>query len=596
MSEVVGKSEGKGKTAIRQKKKSQIESDQEQDCFSSIFCSAQKNDPPADPEILEHLDKSDKNLNVEIKTASAHYPPGSSDNVKEINEKAKRSGIMYVDQEFPPTQDSLFKIDKLAALKGESTSPTDDGNLPLIEWRRPQDFLNGTAANIFDGKIEFNDISQGQLGDCWLLCSIAALSEFEYLVKQLFVEDECNVENGTFVVKLCKDGFWQTIVLDSFVPCIPKGGPIYSKANGPELWVILLEKAFAKYNGSYAAIRSGFPYEALYDLTGAPCKEILIEDENTQAAIEDGSLWRKLVKYDSYSYVMTLATPGEDNMTEGGERNGGGLVPGHAYTLIGVHEQNDIKLCKIRNPWGSFEWNGDWCDSDSKWTEELKKEFGHSTGDDGIFFMSFEDVVREFVGINICLIRHKSQTKVAPWKEERKKFEYKFKSDGICILYFKLLPNILIFVCIYMYKTLDGHGVESVPLFRLVVSEPNAELFAIVHQPDKRRIGTPVYFDIGVTILKEVGTKKYEVMASSGNAVDRQHQLECNPGTLGAGTYIVVPTSTGCIVENERQKAKKVGKNITQDDLNRQAVLSFHCEYTKHPTNIISFYIHNKYT
>lgn len=46
------------------------------------------------------------------------------------------------------------------------------------------------------------------------------------------------------------------------------GGPIYSKANGNELWVMLIEKAFAKYCGSYAAICAGKPFEALIDITG----------------------------------------------------------------------------------------------------------------------------------------------------------------------------------------------------------------------------------------------------------------------------------------------------------------------------------------
>jgi Calpain family cysteine protease len=46
----------------------------------------------------------------------------------------------------------------------------------------------------------------------------------------------------------------------------------------------------------------------------------------------------------------------------------------HAYTLIEatqveVDDGSTEKLLKIRNPWGQFEWSGDWSDNSSKWTE-----------------------------------------------------------------------------------------------------------------------------------------------------------------------------------------------------------------------------------
>ena len=53
-----------------------------------------------------------------------------------------------------------------------------------------------------------------------------------------------------------------------FFPCGALSGPIYAKASQNELWVMLLEKAFAKYNGSYASLAAGKPFEALIDLTG----------------------------------------------------------------------------------------------------------------------------------------------------------------------------------------------------------------------------------------------------------------------------------------------------------------------------------------
>ena len=48
----------------------------------------------------------------------------------------------------------------------------------------------------------------------------------------------------------------------------------FSKTDQNELWVILLEKAYAKAYGSYWEIIGGDPVHALRDLTGAPYDRI----------------------------------------------------------------------------------------------------------------------------------------------------------------------------------------------------------------------------------------------------------------------------------------------------------------------------------
>jgi calpain-15 len=54
------------------------------------------------------------------------------------------------------------------------------------------------------------------------------------------------------------------------IPFYRKGGPIFSKSDGHELWTLFLEKAYSKIYGTYDKIESGLAGHALRDLTGAP--------------------------------------------------------------------------------------------------------------------------------------------------------------------------------------------------------------------------------------------------------------------------------------------------------------------------------------
>ena len=105
---------------------------------------------------------------------------------------------------------------------------------------------------------------------------------------------------------------------------------------------------------------------------------------------------------------MCAATPGHD--TGKGKKEKSGLVPGHAYTLIGGKEikykGKNLRLIQMRNPWRYGEWKGRFGDKsdemkDPKFLKLL--DYKPKVGD-GIFWMSYEDMRKFFVQIDICKI------------------------------------------------------------------------------------------------------------------------------------------------------------------------------------------------
>jgi hypothetical protein len=58
--------------------------------------------------------------------------------------------------------------------------------------------------------------------------------------------------------------------VDDYFPCFVNGGPIFSSSQDNELWILILEKAYAKLHGSYLALRGGYAIDGMVDLTGCP--------------------------------------------------------------------------------------------------------------------------------------------------------------------------------------------------------------------------------------------------------------------------------------------------------------------------------------
>ena len=82
------------------------------------------------------------------------------------------------------------------------------------------------------------------------------------------------------MVRFCKNGEWVNVIVDDFIPCLESDRmPVFSRTTDNSLWVMIIEKAYAKLHGSYLALRGGFCHEALSDLTGCPTMHYDLQSE-----------------------------------------------------------------------------------------------------------------------------------------------------------------------------------------------------------------------------------------------------------------------------------------------------------------------------
>uniref|UniRef100_A0A7S2DAF3 Calpain catalytic domain-containing protein n=1 Tax=Octactis speculum TaxID=3111310 RepID=A0A7S2DAF3_9STRA len=335
------------------------------------------------------------------------------------------SDCVHQDKEFPPNEKSLGPY---------------EADVGEVVWRRGSEFHDEKNESghpfLFKDGIEPADIAQGALGDCWLLSAFACLAEHPGAIEAVFKNLEYT-RTGKY-----KFRFWDaiakkivTIVIDDNIPCRKSTNrPCFSSPHGDELWVLLLEKAFAKFVGSYAGLEGGHIAWALEAMTGDKVYKYAVEADGMWNRLElkhdptpdnkrKCSMWTTPGKFDKehmYNLLKRLNDMGcvlgcgskgkDETLTEGRDDKKAGIVPGHAYTIVHVYESFGFKLLKIRNPWGTFEWDGDWSDKSDMWSKHngVKQSVsafggGNKDVDDGSFWMSWDDFVKYFDVIDVCV-------------------------------------------------------------------------------------------------------------------------------------------------------------------------------------------------
>ncbi|MCJ1475696.1 calpain 2, (m II) large subunit [Lambiella insularis] len=339
-------------------------------------------------------------------------------------------------------QDTTVTFD--VTQRGTSTGgPISWGNVqPILEEQSPPPDHTPACAkrvgDIFDEPTFYmgtgphvKDIRQGAEGDCWFISSLGSLcvdTESRHLIERICPVKARNEKVGVYGFVFFRDGEWISEIIDDklylsapdYDDCDDARRAVWDKshsrldpevsreeyrktfqsnsdalyfgscAHPNETWVPLLEKAFAKAHGDFKAVDGGWPGEGVEDLTGGV--STLIE---TPDILDKDKLWNEGLLRVNKEFLFGASTRGYLH-ADPNEKGRQGIEDNHAYSVLRAVNFGKHRLVLVKNPWGESEWNGPWSDGSSEWTSDALQELGHTFGNDGIFWISYQDFLRRY--------------------------------------------------------------------------------------------------------------------------------------------------------------------------------------------------------
>uniref|UniRef100_A0A671YMT1 Calpain-2 catalytic subunit-like n=1 Tax=Sparus aurata TaxID=8175 RepID=A0A671YMT1_SPAAU len=301
-----------------------------------------------------------------------------------LRQQCLKRGCLFEDNCFPAEHKSLGYNEL-----GPYSSKTRG-----VVWKRPQELCSDPR--FIDGGATRTDICQGGLGDCWLLAAIASLTLDQRILARVVPPGQSFTEGyaGIFHFQFWRFGEWVDVVVDDRLPTRDGKLLFVHSAEGSEFWTPLLEKAYAKVCGCYEALIGGSTTEGFEDFTGGISELYTLDKapahlfEIIKKALNRGSLLGCSIDTEAVKACK--------------------LVKGHAYSVTGAETVNyqgrQVQLVRVRNPWGQVEWTGPWSDGSSEWDDVRKDEKSklNHVAEDGEFWMSYSDFIRQFSRLEIC--------------------------------------------------------------------------------------------------------------------------------------------------------------------------------------------------
>lgn len=200
-------------------------------------------------------------------------------------------------------------------------------------------------------EVDFDDVNQGNFGDCYLMASLASIAKNDsQAIRDMVRENrdaDGSVTSYTVTFQERDNGFLGFIGGGDYNAVEVEVSPSEVMTDGAnpgdngEIWVKVIEAAFAEYKGGVENIKNGGnPSDTLQILTGSDSRSYDPGDYSFESLETDFGNGEQIV----------LSSIGDDKKLELG---GYGIHGDHAYMVENVYTDADgNEMVRLYNPWG----------------------------------------------------------------------------------------------------------------------------------------------------------------------------------------------------------------------------------------------------
>lgn len=338
-------------------------------------------------------------------------------------------GVPWTDPTFSPSDTSI--------------GHTKRDQLPRnVKWKRPHELCE--KPKLFVDGISHHDATQGKLGNCWFVAACSVLAGSKVMWSKVIPDCEDQEYgsgqeySGVFRFRFWRFGKWVEVLVDDLLPATEDGELLFThSSNNTEFWSALLEKAYAKLHGCYAVLDGGNLSDALVDFTSGISEVIDLDKVGPDLRSDSDAkkAFFETMNKEIKDHALMCCAIQAKSAEEMEKKTDLGLVKGHAYGITAVREislgktslstlftgREKLSLVRLQNPWGAKEWTGSFGDKSTEWnnvTEKEREKLGLTLGDDGEFWMPFDDFLTQFTEMSICRVINTSLFSFAKTWEE----------------------------------------------------------------------------------------------------------------------------------------------------------------------------------